>query len=374
MMRAVMATIPGVRGRLPRLDLMTLVSCAVAAVVYALHGFDGYLSRDLGVYSYGGQQVAEGVPPYDAIVNRAGPLAHMIPGFGVIVSRWVGIDDIFGMRLLFLVISVACIGLVQVLGRDLFKSRLAGIATAAALFSLAGFIEYASNGPREKTAMVLFVICALLATVHQRWATTGFFIALATLTWQPVFLAAFAGTLVTILLGLDSGRTKALLRVAVGGLVPTVVTVAAYALVSDLQVFLDDFWIINARYTQQKSLLSDPEGAWELLVDGYGPSLWVIIVGTFALVVLSTLALVRRTGRRDPLNAALAAQGVMFVVGLLWSMKAFNGWPDVFFLLPGIALAVAVLAALFMPAISGPSMTWIGRSAWCRASSVSSTT
>lgn len=352
-MSAAMATTPGVRGRLPRLDLITLASCAVAAVVYALHGFDGYLSRDLGVYSYGGQQVAEGVPPYDAIVNRAGPLAHLIPGFGVIVARWVGMDDIFGMRLLFLVISVACIGLVQVLGRDLFRSRLAGIATAAALLCFAGFVEYASNGPREKTAMVLFVVSALLATVHQRWATTGFFIALATLTWQPVFPAALAGTLVAILLGLDSGRVRALVRVAVGGLVPTVVTVAAYTLFSDLQVFLDDFLIINARYTEQDSLFSDPEGAWELMVDGYGPSLWVFIVGTLALLALSAVALVRRSGNRDPRTAALAGQGAMFVVGLLWSMKAFNGWPDAFFLLPSLSLGIGGVVALLAQRVPG---------------------
>lgn len=345
-MSAAIDSVSALRGRLPRLDVMTLVSCAVAALVYALHGFDGYLSRDLAVYSYGGQQVAEGVPPYDAIVNRAGPLAHMIPGFAVIVARWVGMDDIFGIRLLFLVISVACIGLVQVLGRDLFRSRLAGIATAAALLCFAGFIEYASNGPREKTAMVLFVICALLATVHQRWATTGFFIALATLTWQPVFLAALAGTLVAILLGLDSGRVRALVRVAVGGLVPTVVTVAAYTLVSDLQVFLDDFLIINARYTEQASLLSDPDIAWDLMVEGYGPSLWVFIAGTLALLALSAVALVRRSGHRDPRTAALAGQGVMFVVGLLWSMKAFNGWPDAFFLLPSISLGIGGVVAL----------------------------
>ncbi|HEU4810564.1 MAG TPA: hypothetical protein VFT00_00350 [Nocardioides sp.] len=332
---------------------MTLASCAVAAVVYALHGFDGYLSRDLGVYSYGGQQVAEGVPPYDAIVNRAGPLAHLIPGAGVIVSRWVGLDDIFGMRLLFLVISVACIGLVQVLGRDIFKSRLAGIASAAALLCFAGFIEYASNGPREKTAMVLFVICALLATAHQHWATTGFFIALATLTWQPVFLAAFAGTVVAILLGLDSGRIRALVRVAVGGIVPTVVTAAAYTLVSDLQVFLDDFWIINARYTEQISLLSAPREAWELMVTGYGPSLWAVIAGSLALLALATVALVRRSGRRDPLSAALVAQAVMFVVGILWSMKAFNGWPDIFFLLPSAALGIGGVAALLARRVPG---------------------
>ena len=49
-------------------------------VVYTLRGFHGVLTRDLGVYSYAGQQVADGVPPYLGSLNRAGPLAHVLPG------------------------------------------------------------------------------------------------------------------------------------------------------------------------------------------------------------------------------------------------------------------------------------------------------
>ena len=40
--------------------------------------------------------------------------------------------------------------------------------------------------------MVLFLLAALLAMVHRRWFATGVFIALGTLTWQPVFFAAIA--------------------------------------------------------------------------------------------------------------------------------------------------------------------------------------
>jgi hypothetical protein len=346
MMPATMTTSSDLRGRLSRSDPLIIVSCLVALVVYLLHGFDGILSRDLGVYSYGGQQVAEGVPPYVGILNRAGPLAHLIPGIGVAVARAVGVDDILGMRLLFLLISVACVGLVYALGRDLFRSRLSGLASAASLLCFQGFIQYASYGPREKTAMVLFLIVALLAMVHQRWATSGVFISLATLTWQPVFFAAIAGVVVAVLLGVPSGRARALVRVAIGGLVPTALTVGSYAAIGSLGVFMDDFVLINVRYTQQTSILDHPGASWRAMIHGFGGSLWVLLLGAVVLVALTIHAVVRREGRREPLTAALVGSGVVFLVGVLWSMRAFDSWPDTFLLLPGGALGIGGLAGI----------------------------
>jgi hypothetical protein len=80
----------------------------VALVTYALHGLNGVLTRDLGVYSYAGQQVADGVPPYMGILNRAGPLAHVIPAIGVRIARLAGFDDVITMRVLFLLIATGC--------------------------------------------------------------------------------------------------------------------------------------------------------------------------------------------------------------------------------------------------------------------------
>ena len=110
-------------------DPLVLVVGAVSLVVYTLHGFHGALTRDLGVYSYAGQQVADGVPPYLGILNRAGPLAHVLPGVGVLFARVGGFDDVVTMRVVFMLIATACVCTIYLLGRDLFGSRAAGLVT-----------------------------------------------------------------------------------------------------------------------------------------------------------------------------------------------------------------------------------------------------
>ena len=326
-------------------DPWVLVCALAALLVYLLRGFDDGLTRDMAVYAYGGQQVAEGVPPYAAILNRAGPLAHLVPGFGAWVARQVGVDDLLGMRVLLMLVAVAAVAAIYLAGRDLFRSRAAGLASAAALLCFEGFIRAAVQGPREKTTMVLFLSLALLAMVRQRWATAGAMIALGTLTWQPVAFPAIAGVSVAALLGAQEGRVAALVRIAVGGLIPTVITVVAYAAVGRLQLFVDCFYLINARYTNQASLVDRPLRLWNNIGWGYGWSVWVMYVGALTVVVAAAVSLARPS-RYEPRSASLVGLGVTAVVCLLWSLVAFNTWADAFFLLPAAALGIGALAWL----------------------------
>ena len=272
------------------------------------------------------------------------------------------------MRVLFMLISVACIGLCYRLGRDLFRSRLSGLAAAATLLSFEGFTTYATYGPREKTAMVLFVLAALLSTVHRRWLTAGVFIALATLTWQPAFVAALAAATVAILAGPPVARLRALGRVVLGGLIPSVATVAAYAAIGQLRVFLDAFVLINARYTQQGSMLDDPTYLWRTMVEGYGWTLALVVLGTLLLMGFAALALVRGQTRTDHRQAALAGCGAYAVAGLLWSMRAFDAWPDAMVILPAAAMglgAVAGTLARRMPRVGRPRDHRLGGGRHC---------
>ena len=346
-----------------RFDPLTAVVGATALIVYVLHGVNGYLARDLAIYSYAGQQVADGVPPYVGILNRVGPLAHVIPAIGVLGARLGGFDDLLGIRLLFLIIAAACVCMVYLVARDLFASPLAGLAAAAAFLSFSGFIEYASNGPREKTAMVLFLLCTLWAVNKQRWFTAGLSVSLATLVWQPAFLVGLAAVVVA-LIAVRPGRIRALVRFTVGGLVPVAVFLLYFTAVGALQEAIDAFLLINAKYSIAEALTANLATNWSRLQNGYGVSLWVIVVGLGALAVLSLPALRRENRRQDPAVVTVAAFGAAGLAGAAWMFRDFDNWPDAFTLLPLAAIGIGGIAKVISDRLSpraalSLTLTWV---------------
>src|SRR5215207_3595231 len=83
-----------------RVDPWGPLFALAGTVIFLLHGFGGTLTRDLALYAYSGQQFAEGEPPYVSVLNRAGPLAHIVPGIGAAFARVVGTDALLTQRAL----------------------------------------------------------------------------------------------------------------------------------------------------------------------------------------------------------------------------------------------------------------------------------
>lgn len=338
----------GGASRLRAVDPLVPVVAVVSVVVYVLHGFQGALTRDLGIYSYAGQQVAEGVPPYLGVLNRAGPLAHVLPGVGALVARVGGLDDVVTMRVLFMLIATAAVCVAYLLGRDLFRSRAAGLVTAGAMLAFHGFIQYASNGPREKTPMTLFVLGALWAVTHRRWFTAGVLTSLATLCLQTAFFSTFTAVVVGALLLAQGGRVCAVVRVALGGLVPVAVLGTWFALAGSLSATWDAFYVINRRYTVPNPLDAERELVWEDLQAAYGVSVWLLLGGTVLLVLVSLAGVSRRARAAEPGLAVLPAMTAGLAAGLAWILQEYDAWADLFPVLPfaavGLGAAFAVAA------------------------------
>ena len=327
-----------------RVDPLGPLLAVAALVVFVVQGFDSILTRDLALYSYGAQQTVEGVPPYVSVLNRAGPLAHLVPAIGVGAARVFGMDDILAMRLLMLLISVASVWLLYVLVRDLFSSRLAGVASATALLTFAGFVTYAVGGPREKTTLTLFVILVFWAVLKQRWLLAGAFVALATLTWQPSFITGLVAALVAMAGLRRSAWLPAVTRFGVGGLIPTAVITVGFALAGAMTEFLDGFVLINWRYTTPGRSY-DFYDRVDLLIDGFGGSLVVILVGLVAIMVFAALRARDAFRSREAPALAVVGIGVATVGELVWSLFVFNGWADLVVLLPAAAVGVGAVAA-----------------------------
>jgi hypothetical protein len=333
-------------------DPLVLAVGAVSVVVYVLHGFHGVLTRDLGIYSYAGQQVADGVPPYLGVLNRAGPLAHVLPGVGALVARVGGLDDVVTMRVLFMLMATAAVCLAYVLGRDLFRSRAAGLVTASAMLAFHGFIQYASNGPREKTPMALFVLGAMWAVTHRRWFAAGVLTSLATLCLQTAFFSTFTAVVVAVLLLAPGERLRSLVKVAAGGLVPVLVLGVWFALAGSLRATYDGFYGINRRYTVPNPLTADRESVWEDLQVAYGVSVWLLLAGPALLALVSLAAASRRARAAQPGLVVLPAMTAGLLAGLWWILQEYDAWADLFPVLPFAALGLGAAYAVAVRALA----------------------
>lgn len=334
----------GVRSRFDWLIVATFL-CALG--LFSMRGFDGYMSRDVGLYGYAGQQVAEGGVPYVDVFERGGPLSQLLPGLGVILARTVGVDDVLGMRLLFLMFSALEVALVYVLSRHLLDSRFAGLVAASVMAGFDGFIYFAANGPRDKTAMVLLVVGALLALVHQRWLLVGLLTGLATLTWLPAMIAMMAAVVPAIVFGVDPGhRRQALASVSLGGLLPIAATVVVYLAIGELGAFLDGFVLVNATYGTNTPLLDHVQVHVARLLTLYGFSFWLLVGGVLAGLVLGIGRIARSNATLRPALAAFVGVQGLTLCMVAWTLWVdFDNFPDLFVLLPAAAVGLAALVA-----------------------------
>lgn len=343
-----------------RIDGWGPVMAVLGGVVFVLHGVAGALTRDASIYAYAGQQVAEGVPPYVQILPRAGPLAHLGPGAAAAAGRAVGVDDLLAMRVAMAALSALALWVAYLWGRDLCASRFAGVVAASVLLSFQGFVTYATDGPREKTTMVLFVLLTLWATCRRHWPGAGAATALATLTWQGSFFPVTAVVLVAALaLPGWAQRLRALTQFAVAGLAVTAVTVLYFAAVGALPELYEGFVAVSAGYADPTGLLTMLRKDPDRLVTGFGWSLPLVVAGVVASVALAGVRL-RHLDRRSPGEVATVALGVGTLVNVGWALTSFEGWPDVFPFLPFAAAGLAGLAHLLVSRVDGATAVRVG--------------
>ena len=307
-----------------------LLVLALAALVYGLYGFDGVLLRDYSIYLYSGQRVAEGVPPYVGVFDHKGPLSPLIAGFGVLLSGLFSVDDVYAVRVVFYATACLAVVAVYLLGKEVFRSREAGLLAAFTFLGFYAYAQPAASGPEPKTPMVLFQTLSLLFAVQKRWFWSGFFGSLACLVWQP--MAAFA--LVTFLLAITRPREErygAALRAAAGGATPFLATVAYFYYHGALADFFDGFVLFNFLYIERGAF-----SAAALL--GTAASNIILPYSTMLVPILIGLVVILSLYFRRPFEYRFAPILLSFPAPVLWSLRDFQLADDFYVFLPYAAI------------------------------------
>jgi hypothetical protein len=294
-----------------------VLSLLVAAALFSRYGIDGSLARDEAVYAYGGQQLDHGLPFYASIFDQKTPGAAYLAGLGDAIG---GLD---GIRIAFFVCACLTVVAVYLLALSLWGSVLAALVAAVAFASFRGFAADALAGPDAKTPGILLAVVSMLLMVRRRWFWAGLCGSLAFLVWQP--LAIYAAIAVVA-----SRRWRAL----AGAALPLAVTVVY-------------FWVIGALGDFVSAAFAFPVEGLHRTPETVGQRLGHIA----ATVHMHYSGTVVQFWAGLVLVVALAAwRRVWIVLASLLVIAAFSaldfqGYPDVYPLLPYAALGLGGAAA-----------------------------
>lgn len=345
-----------------RPDPLALVWLLLPFAVWGSHGFHNLLARDAAFYVYAGQIVADGVPPYVGLMNRVGPLSHLLPGLGVWLAREFGGEEVVGVRIVFFVLTALTPVLVYLVARSAFRSRVAACVGAAALLAFEGWALNATNGPQSKQPMVTFLLLALLFSMKRQMLLAGVATGLATLTWQPVLFAAAAAALVMGLTSPGGWRPRAMAVgwYALGGAITLAVTVAYFTLAEAFGPFLDGFVLANAGYTVQRDFFFDVSRSWGLLSGFLGWTTWLFLAGLALWLPVSAWVLrpaADEEARKQRHRTLALAASAGAAVG--WTLWAYSGAADTMLVLPAAALGLSGGAALLAHAARRWTWSWV---------------
>src|SRR3954452_3845393 len=173
----------------------------VAAVLFTQFSIEGNLSRDESIYTYGGQQLVDGVPVYQGIFDPKPPLPTFLTAAGVATARAIGKDEVVTLRYEFLLFSLLTVAALYLLALRLWRSPIAAFAAAVAFMCFRGFAADALAGPDVKTPGVLLSVVALLLLLERRWFWSALVGSFAFLDWQPLGVYAVAAVVAAFFLG-----------------------------------------------------------------------------------------------------------------------------------------------------------------------------
>jgi hypothetical protein len=329
-----------------------VTSIAVAIALYTRFGINGTLSRDEAVYTYAGQQLAHGVPPYASIFDAKGPLASMIAGAAAAIAHPFGGNDIYAIRFAFFLCACLTVLAVYMLAEQLWNSVLAGIIAATVFASFTGFAEDALSGPDAKTPGILFAVLSIWLMIRRRWFWAALAGALAFLVWQPLVIYSVIAALIAAVNSTAARRWRALGLAIAGAAVPVALVIVYFALAGALGKFFEAAIIfplegvkrpketVGARLTRIADVVHVSYKFSGVLIWG----------GVVALLLLAVVKFLRN---RDGLRQALRDPLVCIVLVTLLAEAAyavldFQGYPDVYPFLPYAALGLGGAAAVVL--------------------------
>src|SRR5439155_3106769 len=323
----------------------------IGVLLFTRFSIHGNLWRDEAIYAYGGQQLADGVPVYLGIFDPKPPLPTFLTAIGVVGGRVLGEDRVLTMRAEFFVFALLAVVAVYVRGLRLWKSPLAALAGAVTYAWFTGFAVHALPGPDAKTPGIFLAVLSLALLVRRRWFLAALVGSLAFLDWQPLGIYAFAAVAAAVLASdADEVRWKRGARAVAGAVIPLVATVLFLAIQGGLSQFIEASFKfpLTGLHRGHETLGGNIDRIVFIVNQHYHGTRILFWAGLVLLVVVLGAWLIRRRSDDTRVLPAAVVLGTFLAVAAA-SVADFQGYPDLYPLLPYAAIGIGGAGAVAAP-------------------------
>ena len=300
---------------------------------------------DNQIYFYMAERAAAGVAPHVSLVDHKHQLSTILSGLAIRAGRKLGIQDVIAVRAMSIAVAGLTVAAVTWLAAELTGS-LAGAALAGlAMLVFPGYFTQAAMGVRPKVFMATFMSLALVAFARRRPAASGFLAACSFLCWQPALLVSVGLAAATLVSARERARSLARL---VAGAVFAVAFYEAYflwhgALGEQIrQSYLLPASVSGYRYPalgESLAFVVRMGIGWRLDSSRVLPVLLLVLLAVLPAVALTRPRRAFVFLRERP---AWCAAGCVAYPAVAFTLLTHEGYPDMFFIEPFIALAAAV--------------------------------
>jgi hypothetical protein len=334
-----------------------LASLVIAVVLFSRYSIHDLLSRDESIYVYGGQRLTHGVAPYVSIMDPKGPISTLLCGLGAGIAKLFGGNDLMVIRGLFLIISLLCVLAVYAIVVQFWQSVVGGVVAATVFAAFQGFAHDAIAGPDAKVPGILCLLLAMWLGARRHWYWAACTASLAFFTWQPFFpfpLVAVIGAAVWAV----GERRKAVGLAIAGAATPLVALLVYFSAAGALGTFINSAFVFPLRGVRRSHETVDQRihRIIHVVSASYRFSGNLLWAGMLLLVLVWVASLLRdRTQLRAALTSPLTLLiFITFLAEVGYACYDFQGYPDVFPLLPYAAIGFGGAVALAMHLVPRP--------------------
>lgn len=322
-----------------------LFAAVVAVALFTRFSLDDTLHRDEAIYVYGGQELLDGVPPYESIFDPKTPLATVLCAFGAAFAAGRGAEDVHPIRIVFFVVACLTVVAVYALGLAMWRSPVAAALGAVVLTAFPGFALATLGGPDAKAPGILLGTASMALMVHRHWFWGALAGSIAFLAWQPLGIYAVVAVAAAWATSERERRRAAALAAAACATIPIAAATLAVALAGALPAAIEA--TITFPLTGIRRDRAPAERIVDVIEAGYGRAAWLLAAGILALAAFAAIAIVRARGdqRRLLTDPRGWAMGASLLPLLALSLRDFQGYPDAYPFLPYAAVGVAGVAA-----------------------------